>query len=179
MPKKSNRRGRKFRRYIKGKIEKDLALGTLATKALVGGETAETVGERTLVSSIVATWSYEGLDPVANDGPIIFGVAHSDYTAAEIEAVLENTGSWAEGDLPAQEIANRKVRIIGTFPKRGASGQLGQAVVFNDGRPMKTKLNWILTTGQGLDLWAYNAGTDNLTTGSTVHAYGHVNLWPQ
>ncbi len=163
-------------RYIRGNVDESFALGTLGAQALISNTWDETVEERTLVSSIVCTWALNGL--LAGQGPILFGVAHGDYGATEIEAVLENTGSWKEGDLTAQEISKRKVRIIGTFVGEGGTGT--NDVRFNDGKPVKTKLNWVLQTGKTLKMWAYNISEDALSTADpTMKSSGHANLWPR
>lgn len=175
MAKHKSRRRRRRRKYLRGKIEQDCALGALATKALVSCVSQETVLERMLVSSVDLTWALKNLASVSTDGPVIVGLAHSDYSASEIEEVIENSGSWKEGDLVAQEIGKRKVRIVGIL--RGETD--GKASVLNDGKPIKTRLNWILTTGKGIDFFAYNAGSDALTTGSILNIYGHANLFPQ
>ncbi len=174
-------KGRRRRRYLKGNLDFELDLGTLAANALVSGILGNTVTERTLVSSVVATWALSDMTINAGDGPILCGVAHSDYSDAEIEAVIENTGAWAEGDLIAQEIAKRKVRQIGKFDQSSSEGGVfSGASVLNEGRPIKTKLNWILTTGQTLRFWAYNTGDSALaTTDPDMTVNGHANLWPQ
>lgn len=111
----------------------------------------------------------------AGEGPIVVGVAHSDYTDAEIEEVLENVGSWDEGDMIDQEKARRLVRRIGQInsPATAEDGLL------NDGKPLKIKLNWLLTTGQTLSFFAFNKGGSSLTTGSYLVVEGHANLFPQ
>ncbi len=163
-------------RYIRGSVDEEIVLGTLAARSLVVSSFDETVNERTLVSSIVASWSLDDWTLTSNAGPILVGVAHGDYTAAEIEAVIENTGSWNEGDLVSREVGNRKVRIIGTFRVTAT----GEGAVLNHGRPIKTKLNWILNQGQTLDAWAYNLGSAAVaTTDPSVHIEGHANLWPR
>ncbi len=168
---------RKFRRYIKGMIDEQLVIGTLAGRTLARAGGDEQVSERTFASSIVASWTLSEVTLEANVGLLMVGLAHSDYSAAEIEQVIENTGSWDEGDLVQQEIAKRKVRIVGIF---GQAGQ--QAVgwdVLNEGRPIKTKLGWILTTGDGLAYWAYNLGTGAFsTTVPEMDVQGHINLFP-
>ncbi len=164
-------------KYIKGAIDEDLGLGTLASKTAVEASFDETVNERTRVSSIVATWDMNNFTPGAGIGPILVGVAQNDYTQAEIEEFLETTGSWNEGDLVAQEVAGRKIRRIGVFE---IPDDAGDAVTLNDGKPIKTKLNWIMLQGQTLNLWAYNLGSNPIaTTAPNVHASGHANLWPQ
>ncbi len=160
--------------YLKGNIDESLDLGTLATKTLVADTFDESPEETTLISSIVAIWSLDNL--TAGQGPIIFGVAHSDYSDAEIEAVIENQASWDQGSKVEQEIAKRLVRQIGQFVRTEGSG--ASDVQFNDGKPMKTKLNWRLNTGDTLKMWAYNISDSNLSsTAPAMRANGHANLW--
>lgn len=165
-------------RYIRGRVDEELALGTLAAKTLIGTTFDETVVDRTLVSSIKAVWSLQNFTAIAGDGPIMVGVAHGDYSDAEIEEVLENTGSWNEGDMIAQERSKRKIRTIGTFDIQVADAAEGAAVL-NEGRLIHTKLNWILNQGVRLKIWGYNLGTGALTTGAVINANGHANLWPR
>ncbi len=163
-------------RYLRGAIEDNLTLGALASKDVVKDDLADTVNERTLVSSVVAAYSLAGWTLTTNDGPILIGIAHSDYTDAEIEEYLESTGSWDEGDLVQQEISKRKIRRIGIFEEPDTDTG---SVTLNDGKPIKTKLNWILNQGQTLAVWAYNTGAGPITTGATVHTEGHANLFPR
>ncbi len=179
MARKGHGRGRRrpMGRYIRGNIDLDVDLGALAAKTIVALAMQQTVTERTLVSSIVMQWSMIGKTIADNQGPIMVGVAHSDYTAAEIEAWLENTTTWAEANQIGREISSRKIRRVGVFPEGGASLS---TQVLNDGKPVKTKLNWILNAGQTLDVWAYNNGSAALaTTTPNVVVSGHANLWPR
>ncbi len=100
----------------------------------------------------------------------MIGLAHSDYTDAEIEEYIETTDSWDQGNLvQGKEVRKRLIRRIGIF---GSSG------VLNDGKPIHTRLNWLLRTGQTISLWAYNRGASALaTTDPQVVAEGHANLW--
>ncbi len=169
---------RKFRRYLAGQVDEELALGTLNAKVVVSAGFDQSVEERTWASSMRAIWSLENVTLTAGVGPVLVGVAHSDYTAAEIEAWIENTGSWSEGDLVSQEVAKRKIRKVGIFDDM--VGGAAEINVLNEGRPIRTKLNWILTTGQSLQLWAYNLGTASFaTTDPTVDVQGIVHLWPR
>ncbi len=166
---------RRMGRYIRGNVNEGLGLGTLAGLTLIAAPFDDTVTERTLISSLVASWSVEGYTGASGDGPIMCGIAHSDYSAAEIEAWIENTQGWQEGDQIAREVGQRKVRVIGTFPSIASNAD---TAVLNDGKKIKTKLNWILNAGQTLDMWAYNLGSGAIT-GGTLHANGHANLWPR
>ncbi len=171
---------RRMGKYIRGNVDENLSLTTLGPATLVGVAFDETVNERTFVSSIVAQWALDDFTPGADIGPIVCGVAHGDYTDAEIEAFVENTGSWNEGDMiQGREIGRRLIRVVGTFPSPGSdSAALG--VVLNDGKPIKTKLNWTLLQGQTLRYWGYNTGTSAVaTTIPNMRLHGHVNLWPR
>ncbi len=163
-------------KYIRGNIAENLALGTLAANSLISGVT-DSVVERTLLSSVVATYSLAGATPLENVGPILVGLAHSDYTDAEIEAWVELQTGWSEADLSAREIADRKIRRVGLFDEPSSATT---SIALNEGRPIKTKLNWILNTGQSLRIWAYNTGTGAFaTTDPNMHTQGHANLWPR
>ncbi len=177
MAKHPKRRRRAMGRYIRGAVDEELNLSTLASKTLVSVIFDNVVNERTLVSSIVATWAMQEFTSASGDGPIMVGVAHSDYSDTEMEEYLESTGSWNEGDQIAQEQGRRKVRRIGIFETpQGAT----DAVTLNDGKAIKTKLNWILLQGQSLRLWGYNLGTSPLASSNPLLSMqGHVNLFPK
>ncbi len=170
------RRGRSPRkramgRYIRGPIQRSVALGTLAAATGIRDAGLDAVTERTLLSSIVVRWALQGLTKADNAGPIQVGVAHSDYSLVEIEEYLELSTGWAEGDKVSQEIAKRQIRRIGTFEESGT---------LNDGKAIKTKLNWILNAGQTCAIFAYNQGGAALaTTDPDVVLSGHANLWPR
>ncbi len=164
-------------KYIRGSVDEQLAVSTLAGQTLIGQDFDETVNERMLISSIVATYSLRLVTPINDLGPLLVGIAHGDYTDAEIEAYIEASGSWDEGDLVQQEIMKRKIRRVGLFEQ---PQNATQAVVLNDGRMIKTKLNWILLQGQTLRVWAYNTGQATFaTTNPEVNVNGHVNMWPR
>ncbi len=174
---KHKRRRRNFNGYTKGNLDIDQSLGTLASKTAVLAAT-DTVIDRTLVSSVKATYTLSNLAEAANAGPIEVGVAHGDYTLAEIEAYLELATSWKETDLLDKEIQSRRIRRIGVFDSPAAATAGTGAYTLNDGKAIRTKLNWILTNGQGLNYWIYNLGTAALATSDpNVNIRGHANLW--
>ncbi len=166
-------------KYIRGPVDEDLSLGTLAALTGIRQAFGSVVAERTLISSLVARYSLQGMTPGDNIGPIMVGIAHGDYSLSEIEAYIEQTTGWSEGDLVSQEISSRKIRRIGVFESAVAGGT-GGITVLNDGKPIKTKLNWILISGQSIAVWAYNMGSGALaTTDPNVQLQGHANLWPK
>ncbi len=175
------RRGRarrKYRRYIRGNVEHVLSLSTLGPAVVISEILDDVLVEKAWLSSCKLIWSMSELTLSPNDGPIMVGVAHSDYTSTEIEEWIENTGAWDQGDKRTQEIASRKIRMVGTFPVR-VGAATGVAVVLNDGKPIRTKCNWQLITAQSLRVWAFNLGSSALAgTNPQVQINGFCNLWP-
>ena len=160
-------------KYVKGAVNERLDIGALANATTINTDFTETVSEQMRVSSIEAMYSLTGYTKGTNDGPILVGIAHSDYTDGEIEAWIDNVNTWDFGDLSQQEVANRLIRKIGVFRNPddvNASSRL------NNGNPIKTKLNWEFKTGQTLQVWAYNMGTSPVA-GGKVDLMGHINLW--
>ncbi len=176
LARKGRGRRRRFRKYLKGQLDTTQLLGTLAAETLISKAVTDSVTEKAWVSSIKAIWTMTNFTPAATSGPITFGVAHSDYTSAEIEEWLESSGSWDAGDLRSQEIARRKIRQVGTFEAPSAATDTAR---FNDGRAITTKCGWMLQTGQTLRFWWYNEGSGAVgTTDPTCHVNGHANIWP-
>ncbi len=167
---------RKFRRYLRGQIRSALSLGTLAAADVISNVVSDSVIEKAWISSVRAAWTLSNYTPLAETGPVMVGIAHSDYDDAEIEAWVENLASWDSGDQVGQEISKRKIRLVGVFDSPlGASGD----TFLNDGKQITTKCGWMLATGQTVRIWAYNTGTVALaTTNPSVKTEGHANLWP-
>ncbi len=168
------RKGRRRRKRVfllKGAIDKTVALSTLALGDVISDVVQDSVTETAFAISCELVWSLR--EVTVGEGPIQVGLAHSDYSDAEIEEYLENTGSWEIGDLVQREIAGRKVRIVGSFDASFADQSL------NEGQPIKTTLKWMLATGQTLRVWAWNkSAASPLTTGALVVVSGHVWLRP-
>ncbi len=107
---------------------------------------------------------------VPGEGPLLVGVAHGDYTDAEIEESVEAIGLWTVADKIAKERANRLVRILGTF-----SGQNAAEVLW-DGRQRKFKLNWRIEEGQSINFWIYNSDGTALSGATGAHVDGYANI---
>ncbi len=177
LAKRSSRR--RMTGYKRGNIDDVLDIGTLAANTLISAALGGTVSEKTLVSSAVATWSVSDWTLAAGDGPLMVGYAHSDYTDAEIEAWIETSGSWQVGSKVQDEISKRLIRHVGTLVAP-PNENIGSQAILNDGKPIKTKLNWVLATGQTLRIWAYNAGDSAFgSTDPDMHVQGHANLFPR
>ncbi len=168
---------RRYVKYLKGKVTEDFALGTLAAKTIIAQLLSDNLTEKAWLSSVKLKWAISQVTPVTDVGPVMVGVAHSDYTATEIEEWIENAASWEQGNEVAQEIAKRKIRECGIFDTPLA---VQDAVALNEGRAFTVKCGWMLTTGQTLRVWAYNMGGQPFaTTDPQVSVNGHANLWPR
>ncbi len=159
MPRKG--KGSRYRGYRKLPFTVNIAGGTVAADDVTSTVLAEIFTEERRVLSVEATVAMAGL--TAGDGPISVGVAHSDYTAAEVEEALEAVGAWDEGNLVAQEQAKRFVREIGILSE--------EETALNEGQPIKTRLNWRVATGDTLQFWLRNRGIQ-LTTGMEILIQG-------
>ncbi len=173
------RKGRGRRRaYLRGQIDHNQLLGTLAgvTAIASGLSSGEVLVRRAWLSSIVCSYSVQNWTKGATVGPLIIGVSHNDYTASEIDAWMETTNSWDQGDKIQQEIGRRKIRKIGTLVSADATDEARR---MNDGKPVRTKCGWQLEVGDTVKFWMYNDGTTAFaTTDPRVSCQGHANLWP-
>ena len=78
--------------------------------------------------------------------------------------------------MVGQEVARRRIREVGIFESSDLAKQIR---TLNDGKAIHTKCGWLLTTGQGLRMWAYNMGQSAIgMTDPAVNVSGHCNLWP-
>ncbi len=161
--------------YIKGNIDLNANLGTLAGVTAQAVPTQDTVSERARVTSIDCAYALSNFTPTADVGPVIIGVAHGDYSQAEIEEWIELSTGWDVADLVSREISSRLIRRIGVFEDPDSAAGVA---VLNDGKPIKTRLNWGLNSGQGLDFWVYNSGSAAfVTTTPDLMIKGHANIF--
>ncbi len=169
--KKGGRGRRKFNlRMVR--VNSENAVGALATLDVLSAGLTANAADKIRFISLIGSWTWSDIQQITDDA-MSFGVAHSDYTAAEIEECLEATGSMDLGDKVAGEQANRLVREIGTF--NGLATAAGGGIQFNDGKPVKTRLNWLMSAGDSLVVWVRNASTLVYVTGSEITFAGK--LW--
>ncbi len=159
-----------MRNYVKMRIIDSVTLGALATNDVQADFMGFALVSDGRVSSIDGVWTMRG--GAADEGPVVFGVAHHAYTDAEIEECLE-AQTQGQDTLIMNERSNRLVREIGVF-----RDLTGQDQVFNDNRPVKTKLNWhCQESAEPFKAWAYNISSATLTTGALLLFMGKANLF--
>ena len=163
---------RRKRRYNlrKVRISASSALGALAALDVVSNVVINAAADTYRLISVIASYGWS--DKAQIDDGAAFGLAHSDYSAAEIEECLEAVTAIDLGDKIAQERANRLVREIGTIT--GSTEITGAGLPFNGGRRVKTRLNWLMSIGDQLQLWIRNGSGVVYTTGSVITIDGEV-----
>ncbi len=160
-------RSMKKRNYEDIEVDKTLALGTLASgQSSEVNLTSDTASENFITTRVELAWAIRDLTP--GEGPLQVGVAKSDYTTTEIDAFLENASGFTRGNLIQQEISRRQVRAIGVFP-----GELAHEVL-NDGKEIKTRLNWRILEDSTLAAFIYNNSGASLTTGAVLEVRGRI-----
>ncbi len=165
---KPSRRRRFNLRMVR--INNRVAMGALDTLTVTSGSITTAANDTYRLMSVKASYSWTDIAAVADDG-FTFGLAHSDYTSAEIEECLESQSSIDLGNKVAQEQANRLVREIGTIRSTPGATIAGSAI-FGNGRLVKTRLNWAMNTGDTLNVWVHNASNVIWTTGSNLNVAG-------
>ncbi len=155
------------------RINSGLAIGALASADVIAGAITNAPTDPMRFISVDLAYGITDLAAVIDDA-FAFGLAHGDYTAAEIEECLESGASMDLGNKVEQEQANRLVREIGLITKAAAAAS-GGGLPFNEGKPVHTKLNWLMSIGDQLQLWVRNNSGVVYTTGSTLAVSGK--LW--
>ncbi len=156
------------RNFAVGNLSSSVTLLTLDDNTVKEGDLGESTLSGYRVISIDGTWSIHDLTP--GEGPIDFGVAHSDYSVAEILQALSSNAGWAPTDLIEMEQSRRLVRLIGTFSGQDANE------TFNDGKPKRTKLRWPFRANQNMVMFAVNRSGAALTTGAVLEVAGKAYL---
>ncbi len=144
------------------------ALLTLASVTVVTSSLLPVSDNEYRVLSVSNLWSLR--DATLSEGPIIVGYAHGDYSVTEIKQCIEAEASMVRGDKIEAERANRLVRRVGIF-----TGDTSDQTL-NDGKPIRTRLNWVIPVGKTLNAWAYNQSGASLTTGSELVSNGKATL---
>ncbi len=156
------KKGRYSLRMVK--LNGTLVLGTLAN-VTVGASSITGVADGSYrMISVRVVWTLKNL--TASQGPLTVGFAHSDYSVTEVKEAIESAASINIGDKVANEQSNRLVRVIGSFSGNTVEESL------NDGKPIKTRLNWAIPIGQSVNAFAYNDSGAALTTGAIIDLTG-------
>ncbi len=165
----AKRRSRRFN-LRKARIATSDSIGALASLDVIEFGITDLATSSMRVISADLSFALTDMAAFIDDGQE-FGLAHSDYSAAEIEECLEATGSWNQTDKIAGERANRLVRSLGTFVSGGSSTDSSQS--YNNGKPIHVKLNWPIGVGMGIVIWVRNGSDTVYTSGTNIMVTGH------
>jgi len=165
MPRKRSRRNRRNPKFVAIPIATAVALGTLASATATTVTLTPTGNFTHDIRVHSVSLHYSRVGGVIGEGPVVVGLAHSDYTGAEIEENLE-LALLGPATKIENERADRLVRPVGVL--EGATA----AETLNDGKPVKTRLNWMIHDGVSIDLFVYNESGSQLTDGSDVKVRG-------
>lgn len=139
-------------------------MGALNANTMVTGVLSSTLVSKHFLLSTKLVVAIQ--TQTAGDGPLVIGLAHSDYSTTEITEWYEAQGAWDEGDKIINEQSRRLCRIIGVFPG------VATEEVLNDGNPIKTVGKFNIAEGDTLKFWAYNEDAAQRTDGAVVSFNG-------
>ncbi len=139
-------------------------LGTLASAIAAVAALTNAATDQVICSSVKAAFTWD--DATDQDGPLLVGFAHSDYTVAEVGEWAINLNSMDFGDKISAERSRRLIRLAGVL-------HAPEKVTL----PMKKyKLNWRLGEGDTVNQFIFNAGAA-LTTGGEMLCMGQANIF--
>ncbi len=121
--------------------------------------------EDLFIVSVDCRWGIANHTP--QEGPLEVGLAHGDYTAAELIEFLD-ANVIDPDDMIANEHSKRKVRRSGLF-----SG-LAQEEVLNNGNAIRTPCKFTVGDGKSFTYWLRNRSGAQLTTGTLLLIQGVV-----
>ncbi len=102
-------------------------------------------------------------DITTGEGPLRVGIAHGDYSIAEITEALDVTILSPDNKIE-QERKRRLVRTIGKVSEAQPT--------HNDGKPYRLKVGWVTGDGEVMNMWTRNVGGGTMTTGAKIEAEG-------
>ncbi len=164
-----SRRARPFN-LRRVRLASGISVGAVAALDVVEASITTATSNPLRIMSVNISYKLTDLADVIDDG-MEFGLAHGDYSAAEIEECLEAQAGINKNDKVANEQANRLVRSIGVMQ---GSGVADGSLQFNNGLPVKTKLNWYIGIGQTLSLWVRNGSDTIWTSGTNIVVLGDI-----
>ncbi len=165
---KTSRRRRRRSGLIVVRAQGSVTLGTLSNLIVVAsGLNPDGPNDTMWAISADLLLSTDGM--TAGEGPLLVGIAHSDYSVVEIAEALA-AGNFNQSDKIDVERGRRFVRDTGYFPV------IATHEVIGDGKAIRTKLGFRVEAGQDLQLFVQNRSGVALTTGGIVKFDGKMYL---
>ncbi len=173
MPKKGSRRRRK-EKFNWTNVAGEQALGALVdSSTAMGPITGSDVMEReAYVHGFYGTVSIR--NHTAGEGPLPFGFAHSDCTAAEVSSDFGNQGNLNISNrvAEAEDAALAKfIRRRGMFSGNDTEETLGDS-----SKQTFYKVGMSMGIGDTLEIFVINTSGSTMTTGTMLEWYGQL-VW--
>ncbi len=156
---------RRYSRLVVLKFDVQISLGTLADNAALLTSIISSFTTAFWCTSADVYWAIDG--HTTPEGPLIVGLCHGAYTAAQVVEALDASPNGPD-DVIAIEQGRRKVRRSGQF-----AGTLDPEVL-NNGKAIRTKCRWTTGIAEDFELFVVNRHGAPLTTGGQVHARGQL-----
>lgn len=151
--------------FVAIRVSISKALGVLADSTMLLESIIDSIDTDLYVISADLYWSL--LQHTAGEGPIMFGLAHGDYSVAEVDEWYESNSEDFNNKI-AQEQNKRQCRQAGQF------AGLGTDEVLNDGKSVRTKIKFRVNAAQALNIWIRNESVNAMTTGARVNVNGTI-----
>ncbi len=156
----------------------DIGTPGIPAKSLIAALISETADNKFIATSLEATYqlTVEQAAEPNSIAAVSFGVAKSDYSAAEVETWVENSSGFKRENLISQEISKRMIKQIGMFSPRAVTAAQQVVATINEGMPIKTRLNWRILANTTLLFWVYNGGPTAIVVAANqkVHVLGQL-----
>ncbi len=138
-----------------------VTLSTLADGAAIKQDNPIAIQEDLRILSIDLIATLTG--STNEEGPIYYGIASDDLTAAEIASAINVDGPLGPGDIGRKELAERPVFVLGAFmPDAEGNGDIGP-------QNKRHSIRWTFyNNAGGYTYFAFNASGGVLTTGAVV-----------
>ena len=167
MVKRKPYKGRKFRTpLVYLPIDANIGLTTLTSGSVKSGAMHTNFDEDFFVLSAKLEWTYA--DGTSGEVPIHVGLAHGDYSDAEIEEHLE-VELLGPGTKIEQERQRRLVRRVGHFNDPASVFQ-----TMHHGLPVSTPCKFVVQNGKAMKLWGHNKSGADLTGAARIQVDGYL-----
>lgn len=170
---KPRKRSRTRKNFVAIPFQKELALSTLADNAVLSIALTPALTEDLFVMSVDMAAQIRGLTPGEGD-PSTLGLAHSDYTNAEVAENL-NVSLTGPGSKIEQERTQRLVRKSGVFHGFGDGAGAVLSMIGRQGsRVTRTKCMFTIQNPKTLNAWIQNRMGAPMTTGALMTVDGTI-----
>ncbi len=170
----TRKRSRNSKNFVALPISGSGAIGSLADLSVVSDDVfSADLNEDLYMISADLICNVVGLTAGEGD-PSMFGIAHGDYTDAEIAEKL-NVALLGPGSKIEQERSRRLVRNVGPLYGNGLnthtdmrlSGKTGPGIT-------RTKIKFVIQSGKNLKAFLYNRSGGTITTGAVLQYSGTI-----